>query len=124
MQAGLLDDTGDAGLAAPDVVLLERLAAGETVVVRLPGLYRPARADRPGHRVGQPAPAAPRRHRRRALRGDRRLRARPRRPPGPARPLGRAARPGAGPGRTPAAQRPAAGMPWPGSPARPPSYIV
>ncbi len=40
VQPGLVDDVRD-GLADTDAVLLDRLAAGETVVVRLPGLYRP-----------------------------------------------------------------------------------
>lgn len=42
VQAGLFDDTDlPAVLAAPDVRVLERLAAGDTVVVRLPGMYQP-----------------------------------------------------------------------------------
>jgi hypothetical protein len=43
VQPGLFDNAGDVpdGLVAPDVALLDRLAAGETVVVRLPGIYRP-----------------------------------------------------------------------------------
>ncbi|WP_207634355.1 DUF4326 domain-containing protein [Candidatus Frankia alpina] len=46
VQAGLFDDDASAGvlvdeLAATDTVLLARLGAGETAVVRLPGLYQP-----------------------------------------------------------------------------------
>jgi len=41
VQAGLFDDDAGDSLAAPDVRVLERLAADETVVVRLPGLYQP-----------------------------------------------------------------------------------
>jgi len=41
VQAGLFDAGDDVGLAAPDVRVLELLAAGGTVVVRLPGIYRP-----------------------------------------------------------------------------------
>lgn len=42
LQPGLFDGGVDVSdLTAPDVRVLERLAAGETVVVRLPGLYQP-----------------------------------------------------------------------------------
>jgi hypothetical protein len=41
VQPGLFDGECAGGLPPTDAVLLDRLAAGATVVVRLPGLYQP-----------------------------------------------------------------------------------